>query len=541
MRSVDELISFCSFGKLEQIFMKFKLIPALLFCTAVLSPLSVQAGSNHSDNGDGTFTNPVIAADFPDIDVVRVGDTYYMLSTTMFIFPGVPLLKSKDLVNWEYCCNTVPRMDTSPCYNLEGCNRYGHGQWAGSLKYHDGMFYLLFNTLNEGGYLCTATNPEGSWNIRRLPRGFHDPGLFFDDDGRIYVSFGYNKLFITELDSNFAPIGKDSLVFTGSIRPGIEGSHVYKRNGYYYLYCTYGGGDGFQVALRSRNIYGPYEQQVVLRDKTKGVNFGVHQGALFETKTGEWWTLLFVDAGPIGRMPSLQPLRWVDDWPVAGVEGNGVVTYRKPDVGHTSPILDLPTSDEFSGNVLGMQWGWNHNPDDTKWSLTQRPGWLRLQTVKAVPNLKEARNTLTQRIFMNYDPSVPTAGVTKLDVSRMKDGDVAGLAVFQDPYAYIAIRMEDGKKRLIMVNDGEIISSLPCRKNLVYLKAFASNAARVATFQYSFNGKKFASLGNDLKMRFNLTIFTGNKFCLFNYASKETGGTVDFDFFRTDEGSSRKK
>ena len=206
-----------------------------------------------SDNGDGTYTNPVIASDFPDPDVIRVNDTYYMINTTMFIFPGVTILKSKDLVNWEYCSNAVQRFDFSPCYDLDGCNRYGHGQWATSLKYHNGKFYLLFITLNEGGFLCSASKPEGPWEIKKLPKGFYDPGLFFDDNGRIYVAHGYNTIHMTELDTDFAPKGKDSLVYTGDIRRGLEGTHVYKINGYYYLYCTYGGLDGFQAAFRSKS------------------------------------------------------------------------------------------------------------------------------------------------------------------------------------------------------------------------------------------------------------------------------------------------
>jgi beta-xylosidase len=500
-------------------------------------PVSVYAGINRSDNGDGTFTNPVIAADFPDIDVVRVGDTYYMLSTTMFIFPGVTVLKSHDLVNWEYCSNAVQRMDVDPCYNLDGGNRYGHGQWAGSLKYHDGTFYIIYNTLNDGGYICTAKDPSGPWTLRRLKRGFHDPGLFFDEDGKIYVSYGYGKIFMTELDKNFAPVSKDSLVFTGDIRPGLEGSHIYKLNGYYYLYCTYGGGNGCQVALRSKSIWGPYEEKVVLWDKTKGFNFGIHQGALIQTPKGEWWTLLFVDAGPLGRMPSLQPVRWENDWPVAGIDGKeGVVRYRKPDVGKTFPIKDLPTSDEFSAKTLGMQWGWNHNPDSSCWSLTQRPGWLRLSTVKVVSDLKEARNTLTQRIFANDDQTVPTGGVVKMDVSKMRDGDVAGLSVFQDPYAFIAVRKENGKSQLIMVNDGSPVASVSFEGKIVYLKALASNATRKATFEYSLDNKHFTALGNALTMQFNLKVFTGNKFCLFHFATMQTGGSVDIDWFRTDEG-----
>ena len=226
--------------------------------------LDIIAQNVHSDNGNGTYTNPLISADFPDPDVIRVGDTYYMVNTTMFIFPGVTILKSHDLVNWEYCSNAVPRFDFSKCYDLDSCNRYGHGQWATSLKYHNGKFYLLFITLNEGGFMLTADKAEGPWHITHLPKGFYDPGLFFDDDaGKAYVAQGYNKISITEVNDSLEPVGPDSLVFTGDIRKGLEGTHVYKINGYYYLYCTYGGRDGMQVALRSKNIYGPYEEKLL--------------------------------------------------------------------------------------------------------------------------------------------------------------------------------------------------------------------------------------------------------------------------------------
>jgi len=515
--------------------MKNKLFLVILFLS-ILCQTNLKAQKTHSDNGDGTFTNPVIGADFPDLDVIRVGDTYYMISTTMFVFPGVTVLKSHDLVNWEYCSNAVPRFDFHPFYNLDGGNRYAHGQWATSLKYNNGKFYLLFLTLDEGGFICSATKAEGPWEIKKLPKAFHDPGLFFDDDGKIYVAFGYGRISITELDQNFAPKSKDSLVFKGNLRGGLEGAHVYKLNGYYYLYCTYGGGDGFQVALRSKNIYGPYEQKIVIKETTRGVNFGIHQGALIQTQTGEWWTILFVDSGPFGRFPSLQPVNWVDDWPIAGVDGKAVIKYKKPNVGKVYPIKDLPTSDEFDKTTLGMQWGWNHNPDPTNWSLTQRRGYLRLTTGKVVSNLREARNTLTQRPFINYDQNLPTTGVTKIEIDKMKDGDIAGLAVFQDPYAYIAVKQENGKKQLIMVNNGETVASDPMNGKTIYLRTIASNSTRKATFEYSFDNKKFTPLGNELAMKFSLKIFTGNKFCLFNYATKETGGYVDFDWFRTEIG-----
>jgi beta-xylosidase len=534
--------------------MRLKGIPvtfALCLCLISLMPITgLDAQKTHSDNGDGTYTNPVIASDFPDPDVIRVDSTYYMVNTTMFIFPGVTILKSYDLVNWQYCCNAVQRFDFSPCYDLDGCNRYGHGQWATSLKYHDGKYYLLFITLNEGGFLCTASKPEGPWKIKHLPKGFYDPGLFFDDDGRIYIAHGYNEIYMTELDTNFAPIGPDSLVFTGDIRHGLEGTHVYKINGYYYLYSTYGGLDGFQAALRSKNIYGPYEEKVVIRDTTHGVNYGIHQGALVETQTGEWWTMLFVDNGAFGRFPSLQPVTWENGWPMVGVNGKAVVTYRKPNVGREYPVTTLPTSDEFDSSGLGMQWGWNHNPDPTKWSLTERPGYLRLWTANVADSLPKARNTLTQRMFAYYSDTLASVASTKMEFGHMKEGDVAGLAIFQDPNAYIGIKKVNGQNYIIMVNNGTTVDSVAEEGSTIYLRASAihgSGAAQYydrnvapgtgdASFSYSLDNRSFVEIGDVLHMKFNLRIFTGNKFCLFNYATKALGGYVDFDWFRTFAG-----
>lgn len=264
----------------------------------------------------------------------------------MFVFPGVTILKSYDLVNWEYCSNAVPRMDFSPCYDLDGCHRYARGQWATSLKYHNGTYHLLFIVLDDGGFLCTATKPEGPWEKRKLPGGFYDPGLFFDDDGKIYVAHGYNKIYVTELDTSFAAKSEDVLVFTGDIHPGLEGAHVYKINGYYYLYCTYVGRDGFQVALRSKNIHGPYEQKIVIRDNGN-LGTGLHQGVLIQTQTGEWWSIIFQDGDAFGRFPTLQPVTWQDDWPMVGVDGKGVITYKKPNVGKEYPIKTLPISDDL--------------------------------------------------------------------------------------------------------------------------------------------------------------------------------------------------
>jgi len=293
------------------------------------------------------------------------------------------------------------------------------------------------------------------------------------------------------------------------------------------------GGDGFQVALRSENIYGPYEQKIVIRDNGN-LGTGIHQGALIETQTGEWWSVIFQDGGPFGRFPTLQPVNWVDDWPMVGVDGKGVITYPKPDVGSEYPVTILPTSDEFEDDEPGMQWGWNHNPDSTKWSLTDNPGYLRLSTVKPVNTLLEAQNTLTQRIFAYYSKEVSSTGTIRMEVDNMKEGDVAGLAVFQDPYAYIAVRRTNGINNIVMVNNGSTIESVTTDSSSIYLRAHAHYGTGRATFAYSFDNQSYSLLGNELAMEFNLSVFTGNKFCLFNYATVETGGYVDIDWFRTD-------
>jgi beta-xylosidase len=506
----------------------------LLFSLMFLPLYNLQAQKTQSDNGDGTYTNPVIYSDFPDPDVIRVDSAYYMVSTTMFIFPGVTILKSYDLVNWEYCSNAVQRMDFSLCYNLDGCNRYAHGQWATSLKYHNGTYYLMFITLDEGGFLCTAKKPEGPWEIKKLPRGFYDPGLFFDDDGKIYVASGYGSISITELDTNFKAKGSDVLVFTGDIRSGLEGTHMYKINGYYYLYCTYGGGDGFQVALRSKNIYGPYEEKIVIRDNGN-LGTGIHQGALVQTQTGEWWSVIFQDGGAFGRFPTLQPVTWQDDWPMVGVNGKGVITYKKPNVGKQYPITVLPTSDEFDSAKLGMQWGWNHNPDSTKWSLNKNPGYLRILTAKVVSSLPDARNTLTQRIFAYYSNNMATTATIKMNIDSMQNGDVAGLAVFQNPYAFVGVKKSNDSKYCVMVNNGKTVDSVLINASTLYLKAAAGYGTATAYFYYSVDNQTFKKIGNPLYMQFNLSIFTGNKFCLFNYATNTLGGFVDFDWFRINQ------
>jgi beta-xylosidase len=487
---------------------------------------------SHSDNGDSTYTNPVIFADFPDPDVIRVGDIYYMSTTTMHIFPGATILKSYDLVNWEYCCNPLEKIETTECYNLDGCNRYSRGQWASSLKYNNGKYYLHFNTLNEGSYLLTANNPEGPWIKKKLASSFYDGGLFFDNDGKTYIAYGINNIRIAELDSNFNVI-QDKLITYGNTsgidNSGTEGCHLYKINGYYYIYATTGGYYATQVAFRSNSIFGPYDEKEVLNDDR------IHQGALIQTQTGEWWTMLFADKGAYGRLPNLQPVTWVDNWPMVGVNGKGVTTYKKPNVGRDYMPKALATNDNFRNYRLGKQWGWNHNPDNTKWSLFERPGYLRLRTVSVADSLHNAKNTLTQRILGYPSDTAHSYGTIKMEIDSMKEGDMAGLAVFQDPYGYIGIKIVGGEKKLMMENNKIKQAEQTITDSVVYLRAVANYNTSIASFYYSFDNITYTKFGTDLNMKFNLSIFTGNKFCLFNFPTLQTGGFVDIDWFSTEK------
>jgi len=335
---------------------------------------------------------------------------------------------------------------------------------------------------------------------------------------------------------NFSEIpGTKQTVFTYTYRKGLEGSHLYKINGFYYIYATYGGYPAFQVALRSTNIYGPYEEKKLLEDHN------IHQGALIQTQTGEWWTVLFYDKGAYGRLPNLQPITWIDDWPMIGEdddqngEWKGVTTYQKPNVGREYPIKVLPTNDNFRNYKIGMQWGWNHNPDNSKWSLFDRPGYLRLKTVNVVSGFLEARNTLTQRIFGYHSDTINSFGTIKMEIDKMKDGDVAGLAVFQYPYVFIGVCDIKGKKKLIMENNGTTQTGIKIKGSVIYLRAVANYGTGKANFYYSLDNKIYTKFGSELSMQFKLSIFTGNKFCIFNYATKQTGGYVDIDWFSTEE------
>ena len=511
-----------------------------------------------ADQGDGTFINPIVNADFPDPDVIRVGDTYYMASTTMYHFPGATILKSKDLVNWEYCANPLQSIVINNAYQLlKGEHHYSQGMWASTLQYHDGKFYYYFPcstwSPDSRSILLTATDPEGTWKKTTLSECYHDPGWLFDDgengDGNLYVACGIGDIYVNKLDKKtFDKLDSKKVISVGN---GCEGSHMYHIDDYYYIYATYGGTERSQTIFRSKKPMGPYEEH-------QGRVFehqNIHQGALVQTQTGEWWTILFRDiyekGGNIGRVPCLEPVKWVDGWPVIGNNGVDVskngAAYKKPDVGQTYEKTYLPTNDAFVDTKLGMQWQWNHYPLSTAWSLTERPGWLRLKTANVTSDLNTARNSLTQRIvglFSNGAKSFKAStGTVKIDISGMQEGDVAGLAVFQNPYSFIAVKMEDGKKYLYSerctFDNKELKKELTKKgpevtSDVIYLRAITNFGTNDCKYQYSYDNENWTYWGVSMTMRYTLDYFVGQRFYLFNYATQKRGGYVDFDWFSTE-------
>jgi beta-xylosidase len=495
------------------------------------------------DNGNGTFSNPLMWGDWPDPDIIRVKDDFYLISTSMHYVPGCPIAKSKDLVNWEMAGYALPEYKEDPRYNLQGGDRYLRGSWAATIRHHNGLFYAGFCTPNwdkEKGHfsMCTAKDINGPWTRTIFPEYLYDPGLFFDDNGKVYVVHGQQKLFVTELNADALSVKvPQKEIYNNKEYPYLEGSHTYKINGKYYIFGSTGGTTGRQVCLRADNIYGPYESKVVINDDHTYPGNGLHQGGMVQLKDGSWWFIIMQDHGPIGRTQNLEPVTWVDGWPMLGENGKGVSTYKKPNVGKTYPIKVPATTDEFNTPTLGLQWQWNHNPDNTKWSLTARKGHLRLKAAKAT-RLFDARNTLTQRVQGPY-----STGTVEMNLSGLKDGNTAGFGVFQQPYAYVAIQQKGKERNVVMVHNDTIITSIPFTGNTIWFKANVTHTNYLATFEYSTDGKKFQSIGSTLKMGLGLD-WTANRFALFNFSTTAVGvdGFADFNWFHfTNENAFAKK
>lgn len=495
--------------------------------------------------------NPVIFADVPDMSIVRVGDSYYMSSTTMHMSPGVPIMKSKDLVNWRlinYAYDTLANIDA---LNLDnGESTYGRGSWASCIRYHQGIFYVttFAQTTGRTHIFTTKDIEKGPWKVSSFKPSYHDHTLFFDDDGRVYLIYGGGKLKLVELNadaSGVKPETSEQVVIENASAPAgtniglnAEGSQLFKVNGKYYLFNIVWPKGGMRTVLihRADKITGPYEGRVALQD------LGVAQGGLVDTPDGKWFAYLFRDYGAVGRIPYLVPVKWEDGWPVLGIEGKVPETLDLPV--SSGLIPGIVASDEFDRQkgepLLPLVWQWNHNPDHAFWTLTERKGYLRLTTGRVDTSFFQARNTLTQRTI-----GPECAGTTSIDVSNMKEGDFAGLALLQRKYGQVGVRVKNGVKSIVMVNADSgkplEVQTVPLSQSIVYLKAECDFRDKndTAVFFYSLNGKSWNAIGSPLKMAYTLPHFMGYRFALFNYATKETGGYADFDFFHIENGRSQ--
>ena len=495
--------------------------------------------------------NPVIFADVPDMSIIRVNDIYYMSSTTMHMNPGVPIMKSNDLVNWKivnYAYQTLE--DDNDKLNLNnGKNDYGRGSWASSLNYHNGIYYVsTFSGTTGKTYIFSTKDIEkGPWKRTVFTTSYHDHSIFFDDDGKVYMVWGAGKLHIVELNSDLSDVKEETkkvLIENASAPAGTnimlqsEGSQLFKVKGKYYLFNIVWPKDGMRTVIihRADKISGPWEGKVGLQD------IGVAQGGLIDTPNGKWFSYLFRDFGGVGRIPYFVPVTWEDGWPILG-ENNKVPEYLNLPAGK-GLIPGIVNSDDFNRKKndpdLPLVWQWNHNPDNSLWSVKEREGYLRLKTGRTDSSFVQAKNTLTQRTF-----GPESTGTILMEVSKMKEGDFAGLSLLQKDYGLIGVKAEKDSKKIVMIealkDTPTAIESIPLTQDEIYFRAECNfkDRADEGRFLYSLDGKKWISIGKTIKLPYTLPHFMGYRFGLFNYATKNAGGFVDFDYFHIEDQISK--
>jgi beta-xylosidase len=495
--------------------------------------------------------NPIVFADVPDMSMIRVGNTYYMSSTTMHMNPGVPIMKSTDLVNWKivnYAYQTLGEMDELSLIN--GKSNYGRGSWASSIRYHNGMYYVATFAQTTGKTYIFKTNDieKGKWQKSEFKPAFHDCSLVFDNN-RAFLITGGGRLQIVELNDDLTGVkegGINQVLIEDASAPSepnmlkAEGSQLFKHDGKYYLFnISWPRGKMRTVIVhRADNLLGPWEGRIALQDQ------GVAQGSIIDTPDGRWFAYLFQDHGAVGRIPFLVPMKWEDGWPVLGVNGKVPETLDLP--ANKSLIPGIVNNDEFTRKkgepALPLVWQWNHNPDNKLWSVTERPGYLRLKTARIDTLLLKSRNMLTQRTF-----GPVCSGSTLLDVSKLRDGDFAGLCALQHKFGLVGVKVVGNSKYVYMVSNKTEkpteLQSIPLSQNKIYLKIECDFRDRtdVANFFYSLDGKKWNPIGASLKMEYTLQHFMGYRFGLYNYSSKNPGGYADFDYFHISDKISASK
>ncbi|AIQ17580.1 glycoside hydrolase [Paenibacillus sp. FSL H7-0357] len=493
------------------------------------------------------ITNPVMWADVPDVDVIRFGPVFYMVSTSMHSMPGCPIMKSVNLNDWEIVNYVYDTFEDNEAHQLQdGKGIYGKGSWAASLRYKDGIFYVCFSSNDMDRFYIYRTEDieHGIWERSVIPGLHHDPSLLLDDDSKNYVIYGNGSIRIKELTEDLTavkPGGIDQLLLEGErtdIGLRIEGCHAYKLNGYYYLFFIEWPRSGNrrrrQLCYRSRELLGPYERKIILNDDLDYHNNGVAQGGIVDTLGGDWYTVLFQDHDAVGRIPCVFPMSWENDWPVVGENGRvSQVFATKLPAAEPKPLV---ISDEFdyANNRLALNWQWNHNPDNGLWSVTERPGFLRLRTGQIADSILWARNTLTQR---TEGPAC--SAETVLDLSGLRPGDRAGMVALQNGFGTVGIAAgEQGRFNVGMcVNGGdggeETVESVEFTSDQVYLRIVFNfeDSLDQADFFYSEDGTAWKPIGRTLYMKYTLDHFMGYRIGLFNYATKQSGGYADFDYF----------
>lgn len=520
-----------------------------------------------ADNGDGTYTNPLFYDEFSDPDLIRVGEDYYLTGTTMHSMPGLPVLHSRDLVNWEFLSYAMTRLDLGPAFRLEGGEVYGQGLWAPTFRHRDGTFYIFSNVNGHRTQKFTATDPRGPWTHEQMDGSFHDLSVLFDDDGKAYMVWGYQQIRVAELNSTLTNIvpGTERVILEAGSGLG-EGIHFYKFGDTYYLISAEYRDSMRMPTARAPTPYGPWE---VIRAISEHEDFGLaqghtinanpflenvdppfpirepnpesrdrmslHQGGIVQTPEGEWWGFSMYDANSIGRLTALSPVTWQDGWPYFGLPGNlgrSPRTWVKPATGPVqAPRAPYQRSDQFEAPSLLPVWQWNHVPVDANWSLSERPGYLRLRAAHA-PGLLQARTTLTQRAI--GPRSQPTA---LLDAAGLRVGDRAGLALFNRPFAWLAVeRTRNGFDvvRYDEQSNEEVRRSVASSR--VWLRADANFNTEEAQFSYSVDGVTFETIGAPFTMVYQLYTFQGVRYSLFAF-NPTTGATghADFDSFDVHE------
>jgi beta-xylosidase len=498
------------------------------------------------DMENENYNNPIIFADYSDPDVIRVEDDFYMVSSSFNCMPGIPVLHSRDLVNWRIINHVYEALP------LEKYDKpvHGQGSWAPSIRYHDGLFYVYFCTPHDGLFMSTAKDPAGKWDLHLVEEVelWEDPCPFWDDDGNTYLvrsKLRADILYIHRMSPDGKKILNNGRIIFHDLKkqPVIEGPKLYKKDGYYYIMAPAGGVQtGWQTVLRSKNIYGPYEDRIVLHQGGTDIN-GPHQGGLVELKSGEWRFIHFQDKGTYGRVVQMQPVEWKEGWPIIGKDinsdgiGEPVSADKKPDVGKAYPVIAPQTTDEFDDNRLGLQWQWQANPKTGWYSITESPGSMRLYTVKNYTqngNLWFVPNLLLQKF-----PAPSFTVTTKILFVPDKADEKSGLVIMGKEWAYVAL-VKTGNGVDIGMYRGtyfqgedktEKIESHPVEKNAFYLKVHVDNSA-ICTFFYSYDGIVFTPIGK----AFTATpgVWLGAKVGLFsiNPNIEESRGYADFDWFR---------